>query len=129
MQKTDPNSHYLLTVAPVDKLKQNRDAYVKFVAGLIDAGRYIQDPKNADHVAEVAAPTGRNKAEAAGALKKYLEMGFWAITDDGLDRKKLDTVVATQAKIGGIKEGKTPVKYERLVDQTVWRDAAALAKK
>jgi NitT/TauT family transport system substrate-binding protein len=129
MQKTDPNSHYLLTVAPIEKLKQNRDTYVRFLAGLIDAGRYMQDPKNVDHIAEVAAPTGRTKVEAAGALKRYLEIGFWAVADDGLDRKKLETVVATQAKIGGIKEGKEPVKYERLVDQSVWRDAAALAKK
>jgi ABC-type nitrate/sulfonate/bicarbonate transport system substrate-binding protein len=129
MQKTDPNSHYLLAVAPIDKLKQNRDAYVRLLAGLIDAGRYIQDPKNVDHIAEVAAPTGRTKAEAAGALKKYLAMDFWAVSDDGLDRKKLDTVVATQAKIGGIKEGKEPVKYGRLVDQSVWKDAAALATK
>jgi ABC-type nitrate/sulfonate/bicarbonate transport system substrate-binding protein len=129
MQKTDPNSHYLLTVAPIEKLKQNRGAYVALLAGLIEAGRYLQDPKNADHIAEVAAPTGRTKVEAAGALKRYLEMGFWAVADDGLDRKKLDTVVATQAKIGGIKEGKEPVKYERLVDQSVWRDAAAMTKK
>jgi hypothetical protein len=29
-------------------------------------------------------------------------------------------------KIGGIKPDKEPVKYERLVDQSVWRDAKVM---
>ena len=35
-----------------DKLAEDRDGYVRFVAGLIDAARFIQDPKNADKVAD-----------------------------------------------------------------------------
>ena len=37
MQKTNPNDHYLLAVAQIDQIKQNRDAYVRMVAGLIAA--------------------------------------------------------------------------------------------
>jgi NitT/TauT family transport system substrate-binding protein len=129
MQKTNPNSHYLLIVVRQDKLAQDRDAYVRFLAGLIEAGRYMEDPKNADKISEIAKPTGRTVAEAKGSLKRYLDMGFWAIDNDGLDRTKLDATVESQVKVGNIQPGKTPVKYERLVDQSVWKDANAMAKK
>jgi ABC-type nitrate/sulfonate/bicarbonate transport system substrate-binding protein len=129
MAKTNPNSHYLLLVAPRDKLAANRDAYVKLLAGLIAAGHFMQDPKNADRVAAIAKPTGRTADEAKGSLKRYIEMGFWAIDDDGLDRKKLAATVESQIKLGNVKDPTKAVTYDRLVDQSVWRDASALAKK
>ena len=48
--------------------------------------------------------------------------------DDGLDRKRLESLIAVMKKVGGIQPGKEPVKYERLVDQSVWRDAKAMTK-
>lgn len=129
MKKTNPTSHYLLLIARQDRLKENRDAYVRVIAALIEAARFMQDPKNADKVAQAAAPTGHNKDISRAALKQFLDIGFWAVNDDGLDRKKLDAMIAIQAKTGGITAGKEPVKYERLVDQSIWRDAAALVKK
>jgi ABC-type nitrate/sulfonate/bicarbonate transport system substrate-binding protein len=128
MKETNPTSHYLLTVVRGDRLKDNRDGFVKIVAGFIAAARYMQDPNNADRVAEDAAPVGHDKAIAKAALKQFNDMGFWAVDNDGLDRKKLDAVTAVQQKVGGITAGKEPVSYERLVDQSVWRDAAAMAK-
>ena len=56
-------------------------------------------------------------------------IGFWAIDNDGMDQKKLEAMIAIQARTGGIQPGKEPVKFERLVDQTVWRDAKVLADK
>ena len=38
-------------------------------------------------------------------------------------------VVATAVKTGGILAGKQPVSYDRLVDRSVWKDAAALVAK
>jgi ABC-type nitrate/sulfonate/bicarbonate transport system substrate-binding protein len=128
MKETNPTSHYLLTVVRGDRLKDNRDGFVKIVAGFIAAARYMQDPNNADRVAEDAAPVGHDKAISKAALKQFNDMGFWAVDNDGLDRKKLDAVTAVQQKVGGITAGKEPVSYERLVDQSVWRDAAAMAK-
>jgi ABC-type nitrate/sulfonate/bicarbonate transport system substrate-binding protein len=129
MAKSNPSSHYLLFVAPRDKLAANRDAYVKLLAGLIAAGHFMQDPKNADRIAAIAEPTGRTAEEAKGSLKRYVEMGFWAIDDDGLDRKKLAATVESQIKLGNVKDPAKAVTYDRLVDQSVWRDASALAKK
>jgi ABC-type nitrate/sulfonate/bicarbonate transport system substrate-binding protein len=129
MKQTNPTSHYLLAVARQDKLKDNRDAYVRTLAGLIEAARFMQDPKNADRVADDAAPTGHAKDISRLALKEFLAIGFWAANDDGMDRKKIDAMIAVSVKTGGIMAGKEPVKFERLADGSVWRDANALVKK
>ncbi|MDO8534849.1 MAG: ABC transporter substrate-binding protein [Xanthobacteraceae bacterium] len=128
MKQTNPTSHYLLLVVRQDKLKENRDAYVRAIAGLIEAARFMQDPKNADKVADDALYTGHPKNISKAALKQFLDISFWAVNDDGMDRKKLEAMIAIQARTGGITAGKEPVKYERLVDQSVWKDAAALVK-
>lgn len=129
MKKTNPTSHYLVAVARQDKLAQDRDLYVKLTAGLIDAARFMQNPKNADRVAEDASPTGHTKEINKLALKQFNDIGFWATDNDGLDRKKLEAMIAVSVKTGSIQPGKEPVKYERLVDQSIWRDANALVKK
>ena len=128
LKEVNPVSHYLLLVTRSDKLAQNRDALVRLLAGLIDAGSYMRDPKNVDRVAEIATVTGRSQTEAKPALKKYLDMEFWPNGHAGLTRKNLESVTKTQVAIGGIKPDKTPVTYERLTDPTLWRDAAAMAK-
>ena len=129
MKKTNPTAHYLLVTVRQDKLKENRDPYVKFLAGMIEAARFMQDPKNADKVADAAGPVGHPKNITKAALKQFLDIGFWAVDNDGMDQKKLEAMIQIQAKTGGIQPGKDPVKFERLVDQTVWRDAKALADK
>ena len=128
MKKTNPTSHYLLVAARQDKLKENRDAYVRVLAGLIEAARFMQDPKNADRVADDAAPTGHSKDINKLALKQFLDIGFWAANDDGMDQKKLDAMTQVSIRTGGIQPGKEPVKYDRLVDRSVWKDANALVK-
>jgi ABC-type nitrate/sulfonate/bicarbonate transport system substrate-binding protein len=129
MKKTNPTSHYLLVTVRQDKLKENRDSYVRLLAGLIEAARFMQDPKNADKIAEDASPVGHSKDISKGALKQFLDIGFWAVNDDGLDQKKLEAMIQIQVRTGGIQPGKEPVKYERLIDASVWRDAKALADK
>jgi ABC-type nitrate/sulfonate/bicarbonate transport system substrate-binding protein len=125
-QKTSPNSHYLVFVVRLDKLKENRDAYVRLMAALIDAARFIRDPKNADRVAEDAAPTGHDKAIAKATIRPLIDIDYWPADDDGLDRKRLESLIGVMKKTGGIKADKEPVKYERLVDRSVWRDAKAM---
>jgi ABC-type nitrate/sulfonate/bicarbonate transport system substrate-binding protein len=115
-------------VARRDKLKANRDAYVRTVAGLIEAGRFMQDPANADAVAEAAAITGHNKAISKAALKQFLAVNFWATKDDGMPRGKLEAVAKLMKRIGAIKADKEPVSYDALVDASVWKDASAMVK-
>ncbi len=128
MKKTNPTSHYLLVTVRQDKLKENRDAYVRTIAALIEAARFMQDPKNADRVADAAAPTGHPREINRLALKQFLDIGFWADKDDGMDEKPLEAMIQVSVRTGGIQPGKEPVKYDRLVDRSVWKDASALVK-
>ncbi|HLQ26127.1 MAG TPA: ABC transporter substrate-binding protein [Acidiferrobacterales bacterium] len=128
LKKVNPISHYNLYAVTADRLKQDRNAFVRLLAALIEAGDYLRDPKNADRVAEIATVTGRSAAEAKTALKAYIDMDFWPNRTDGLTRQNIESVVKTQAAIGGIRPGKTPVTYDHLIDPSLWKDALALTK-
>ena len=128
MKNTNPTSHYLIMVVRKDNLEKNRDAIVRTVAGMIEAARFMQDPKNADAVADAAAVTGHNKEVNKAALKAFLGIDFWAAKDDGLPRNKIEAVAALMKKIGSIKPDKEPVTYDKFVDGSVWKDANAMVK-
>ena len=128
MKNTDPNSHYLSLVVRKDNLAAKRDAVVKSVAGMIEAARFMQDPKNADVVADAATVTGHNKDVAKAALKEFLANDIWAIKDDGLPKAKIDAVSALMKKIGAIKPDKEAVTYDKFVDASIWKDANATVK-
>ena len=128
MKNTNPTSHYLTLVVRKDNLAKNRDAIVRSVAALIEAARFMQDPKNADAVADAAAVTGHNKDVNKEALKSFLAIDFWAVKDDGLPRSKLEATAALMKKIGSIKPDKEAVTYDNLVDTSVWKDANAMVK-
>jgi len=128
MKKTNPASHYLMLVVRKDNLAKNRDAVVRTVAALIEAAHFMQDPKNADAVADAAAQTGHSKEVNKLALKEFLATDFWATKDDGLPRNKLEAVAKLMKKIGAIKPDKEPVTYDALVDPSVWKDANAMVK-
>jgi len=128
MKNTNPTSHYLMLVIRKDNLAKNRDAVVHAVAGLIEAARFMQDPKNADIVAKAASQTGHSMEVNKLALERFLAIDFWAAKDDGLPRNKLEAVAKLMKKIGAIKPDKTPVTYDQLVDTTVWKDANAMVK-
>jgi hypothetical protein len=117
-----------MLVARKDNLKGNRDAFVRAVAGMIESARFMQDPKNADAVAEVATNTGHSKEVNKKALKDFLDIAFWAVKDDGLPRNKLEATASLMKKIGAIKPDKEPVAFENLVDPSVWKDANAMVK-
>jgi len=128
MKNTNPTSHYLALVVRKDNLEKNRDAIVRTVAGMIEAAHFMQDPKNADAVADAAAVTGHNKDVNKAALKAFLDIDFWAAKDDGLPQKKIEAVAALMKKIGSIMPNKEAVTYARFVDGSVWKDANAMVK-
>ncbi|HZL40586.1 MAG TPA: ABC transporter substrate-binding protein [Pseudolabrys sp.] len=128
MKDTNPTSHYLTMVVRKDNLAKNRDAIVRTVAGMIEAAHFMQDPRNADAVAEAASVTGHTKEVNKLALKRFLAIDFWAAKDDGLPRNKLEATAKLMKKIGAINPDKEPVTYENLVDTSVWKDANAMVK-
>jgi NitT/TauT family transport system substrate-binding protein len=111
-----------------DNLAKNRDAIVRTVAGVIEAARFMQDPANADVVADAASVTGHSKAISKAALKEFLAIDFWATKDDGLPRNKLEATASLMKKIGAITPDKQPASFEQLVDASVWKDANAMVK-
>ena len=127
--KTSPNGHYLVWIVRQDKLKENRDAYVRTMAALHEAALFIHDPKNWDKVAEDASPTGHTKEVSKATIKPLLDIDYWPVNDDGLDRKRLEGLIQVMKKTGGIKPDKEAVTYDRLVDHSVWNDAVAMTKK
>lgn len=127
--ESNPDSHNLLIVARKDRIAEKRDGFVRMVAGLIAASRFMADPQNADRVATIAEITGRSHAIALGALQGYLHYGLWAIDNDGMNQQQLENFIALQAKAGSIKEGKTPPSFAQLVDPSIWQDANALVSK
>ena len=129
IKQASPSSHFAMITVRGDHLKAERQAYVRAIAGIIEAARFMKDPKNADRFAEIATVTGRTKDEAKSALQKLEAIGFFPADDNGLDRKQIESVIAIQVKNGNIRPGKQPVKYDRLVDETIWRDAMALVSK
>lgn len=128
MKDSRPVDHYMMIVANRDKLAQNREAYVRIVAALIDAQRFMRDPANAAKVAAAAKPTGRSAELAEHALKAYIDMEFWPNDSAGLTRKNIETLTQAMKKVGNIKPDKTPAPYERVADPSIWRDARALVK-
>ena len=128
MKNTNPTSHYLILVTRKDKLAANRDQVVRAVAGMIDAARFMQDPKNADKVAETATVTGQTKEVSKAALKEFLAIDFWAAKDDGMDKGKINAVSALMKKIGSVNADKEAVTYDQFVDPSIWKDANAMVK-
>ncbi|MBI4194806.1 MAG: ABC transporter substrate-binding protein [Betaproteobacteria bacterium] len=124
-----PVDHYLLLVAHQDQLARNRDAYVRIVAALIDAERFMRNPANHAKVAQYAEPTGRSGEIAMQALKAFIDMEFWPKDKDGLGAKNLELVGNIQKKVGNIKADKMPAPYQRIVDPSIWRDANAMVNK
>lgn len=123
-----PVDHYLFLVANRGQLAKNRDAYVRIVAALIDAERFIRNPANVSKVAQHASPTGRSGAIAAQAVRDYVAMEFWPKDHDGLSRKNIETVGKIMVKVGNIKGGKEPAPYERIADTSIYKDAMKLVK-
>jgi ABC-type nitrate/sulfonate/bicarbonate transport system substrate-binding protein len=128
MKNTNPTSHYLVMVARKDNLEKNRDGFVRAVAAMVAAAHFMQDPKNADAVAEAATITGHDKAVSKLALEEFLKIDFWAAKDDGMPKNKIEAVAALMKKIGSIKPDKEPVSYEKFVDGSIWKDANAMVK-
>ncbi|MFL5428442.1 MAG: ABC transporter substrate-binding protein [Myxococcales bacterium] len=129
IKEVDPLAHYNLLVATRKNVEAKRDVYVRAVAALMRAAKYMADPKNADRVAKIASVTGRSPTVAKDALKRFLEIEFWPVRGDGLTRENVEKAIKTEQDLGGIKPGKQPVAYDRLVDPSLARDASALAAK
>ena len=127
INEVTPINHYMALVTKRDSLDKQRDMLTKVVAALIDAERFMRDPKNADRVAEIAAPTGRSPADAKHALGEYLKIGFWPHDSDGMLQRDIDAVIAVQKRVGAIRPDATPVTFDRLVNGSIYSAAIKMS--
>ncbi|MGZ5897324.1 MAG: ABC transporter substrate-binding protein [Xanthobacteraceae bacterium] len=121
-------NHYMAVSTTQKKLADNRDAYVRFLAAMIEAERFMRDPKNADKVANDASPTGRSTDEAKWAVDTYVKMDFWPKDNAGLTKENIDSIVAAQKRVGGIRPDATPVAYDCFANTSVYADALKMVK-
>jgi NitT/TauT family transport system substrate-binding protein len=118
-------NHYLALVATKKMVGEKRADLVKIVAALIEAERFIRDPKNIDVVAKAAAPTSRSVTDAKWAIEQYVKMEFWP-REHGLKKENVDSIIATQKRVGNIKG--EPVPYANVVDLSIYQEALKLVK-
>ena len=121
-------NHYMAMSTTQKRLATNRDTYVRVLAALIEAERFIRDPKNAEAVAKAASPTSRSADEAKWATAEYVKMDFWPKDTAGLKKENIESIIAAQKRVGGIRPDATPVAYERFADLTVFSDAMKMVK-
>lgn len=119
--------HYMSVIAPRKKIAANRDAYVRMVAALIDAQRFMNDKANLEAVAADASPTGRTASQAKWSIEHYVAMDFWP-KDSGLDKADIDATIKAQLAVQGIRANATPVTYEQYIDGSIYDDAKKLLK-
>ena len=118
-------NHYLALTTSKKLLGEKRNTFVKVVAALIEAERYIRDPKNIDSVAKAAAPTSRGMDDAKWAIQQYVPMEFWP-REHGLKKENIDAILGAQKRVGNIKGD--PAKYEEVVDLSIYEAALKLVK-
>ena len=123
-----PVTHYNFFVVRKDDLAKNRDVYVRALAGVLDAVRFMNDAKNLDKFAQIALVTGRPIEEIKDALPRFLAIDFWTKQGDGLTRANVEAQIKAQVASHAIREGKTPATYDQLVDASVYKDAIKLLK-
>jgi NitT/TauT family transport system substrate-binding protein len=118
-------NHYLALTTSKKLLGEKRNTFVKVVAALIEAERYMRDPKNIDSVAKAAAPTSRGMDDAKWAIQQYVPMEFWP-REHGLKKENIDAILGAQKRVGNIKG--EPAKYEEVVDLSIYEAALKLVK-
>jgi NitT/TauT family transport system substrate-binding protein len=123
-----PVTHYNFFAVRKDNLDKNRDLYVRADAAILDAIRFMYDPKNLDKFVGIAAVTGRPKEEIQDALPRFLAIDFWSQKGDGLTRANVESQINAQVASGAIRQGKSPATYDQLVDESVYKDAVKLLK-
>jgi ABC-type nitrate/sulfonate/bicarbonate transport system substrate-binding protein len=118
-------NHYLALTTSKKVLAEKRETLARVVAALIEAERYMRDPKNMDSVAKAAAPTSRSVDDAKWAIEQYIKIEFWP-REHGLKKENIEAILAAQKRVGNIKG--EPAKYEQVVDLSIYEAAIKLVK-
>ncbi|HEY1571773.1 MAG TPA: ABC transporter substrate-binding protein [Pseudonocardiaceae bacterium] len=125
MSQAVPDTMYEMYGTTKTDLAKNRQAYVKFVAAQIATINWMNDPKNADQVAQLATVVGDTKASLLKSMAQYRTLNFWSATDAALPQKNIDNTIKSQVAAGNVKASQAPT-YNQIVDLSVYSDAQKL---
>jgi NitT/TauT family transport system substrate-binding protein len=123
----DPTQHYLVFWALGDTVEADREPYVRILAALIDAVRFMNDPANADEVAAIGTETGHSDDVVRRSMEDFLELEFWPIDRDGLPEDKIESTIAEQVRLENIEEGSAP-SWADVVDTSLFDEAIELVE-
>jgi NitT/TauT family transport system substrate-binding protein len=123
-----PKTMYEMYGTTKADLAKKRDAFVRLVAAQIATIRWMDDPANADAVAQYATVVGDPKDAMLKAMADYKKIGFWSADSAAMPQANVENSIQGQIKAGNITAAKAP-KYSDIVDLSIFTDAQALVQK
>jgi NitT/TauT family transport system substrate-binding protein len=120
-----PNTMYEMFGTTKSELASKRDAFVRMIAAQIATIKWMNDPANADAVAQYGTVVGDSKSVMLNAMAQYRKLNFWSPNSAGLPTKNINNTIQTQIAVGNIKASQAP-KVSQIVDLSIYKDALAM---
>jgi NitT/TauT family transport system substrate-binding protein len=128
MSTAVPDTMYEMYGTTKTTLAKNRDAFVRLIAAQIATIQWMDDPANADAVAQYATVTGDQKADLLKAMADYRKINFWSADSASMPETNVENMIKGQIAAGNITAAKAPT-YSDIVDPSIFKDAQALVQK
>jgi len=114
---------FAVEFAHEDYIRSNRAEVVKFIKGMIEAQRFIYDPKNKEDVIGIYVKILKSTREAAEIDYRFLVDEFkpWP-TDSSVNKQAIEKTMELRAKAGKY-EGKKAPPYTQYVDTSLVEEA------
>jgi NitT/TauT family transport system substrate-binding protein len=125
MSQAVPDTMYEMYGTTKQDLGKKRAAFVNMIAAQIDAINWMNDPRNADQVAQLATTVGDSKEELLDSMAQYRAMNFWSSTDAALPQTNIENTIKEQVEAGNVKPNQAPT-FDQITDLTVYADAKKL---
>ena len=127
MSTAVPDTMYEMYGTTKTDLAKKHEAFVRFVAAQIATIQWMDDPANADAVAQYATVTGDSKTSLLKAMAQYQKINFWSADSAAMPETNVDNMIKGQIAAGNITAASAP-KYSNIVDLSIFNDAQALVK-
>ena len=127
MSTAVPGTMYEMYGTTKTTLAKKRDAFVRLVAAQIATIQWMNDPANADAVAQYATVTGDQKADLLKAMAGYRKINFWSADSASMPETNVENMIKGQIAAGNITATKAPT-YSDIVDLSIFKDAQALVQ-
>jgi NitT/TauT family transport system substrate-binding protein len=125
MSQAVPNTMYEMYGTTKANLAKNRSTYVKLIAAQIATIKWMNDPRNADQVAQLATVVGDQKSALQNSMAQYRALNFWTSTDAALPQLNINNAIKSQVAAGNVPAAKAPT-YQQITDLSVYSDANKL---